>query len=171
MSFLDIAPSVCAFIISLIALPSIEKGIKSKHYIIGFIAMLIMGFTIYQASENTDISNAIVTGKDSLINLSNDLLKKIETDSTNNASFQKFVRDTFGIDRSGNKALIYNYNVYKKNIYNFGNDSVKRNESENYIYKLSKNKDTLVVFPKIGVRIKPFMGFDVRLAAKNQNLY
>ncbi|MBC7689904.1 MAG: hypothetical protein H7211_17200 [Aquabacterium sp.] len=116
---MDIAPSVCAFIISLIALPSIEKGIKSKHYIIGFIAMLIMGFTIYQASENTDISNAIVKGKDSLINLSNDLLKKIETDSTNNASFQKFDRDTFGIDRSGNKALIYNYNVYKKNIYNF----------------------------------------------------
>ncbi len=43
--------------------------------------------------------------------------------------------------------------------------------SENYGFSLSKSKDSLIVFPKSGIWIKPFLSYETYLESKNQNIY
>ena len=166
MSILNIAPFVCAFIVALYLLPSIKSGVKPIHWIVGSVSLIIMGFSIYQSLEDSD-------EKDNLKTKLEKAASDRTIDSTNNSYFQKYLKDTFGIEKFGNEAKIVNANTYVKNI--TVNNTLSSNPapdySKNFGYKLSKNKDKLILFPQNGVWVKPFFAFDASLEEKNTNIF
>ncbi len=174
--FLDIAPSICAFIVALYALPSIKEGIKPKHYLVGGILIIIMGFSIYQASENSEITGNLSSNM-------KELLDQRRADSVSNAYFQTYLKDSVGISREGNKARIVNQNIYNSysqvkesplnpplvlptispvNITNILPDSI------NYNFRVSK--DSLYISPKEGAWVRPFFATDISNKSKNLNI-
>lgn len=146
MNFLDIAPSICAFIVALYALPSIKDGIKPKHYIVGAILLLTTGFAIYQASQNSDSSNTMSQ------NIS-DLKEARKVDSISNSNFQQYLKDSLGVEKIGDKVTIVNKNVY--NSFNETIRALKQVVSDGILpdstnYKLTISRDTFFFAPKQG---------------------
>ncbi len=130
-----------------------------------------MGFSIWLEIEKYDDINTLKSGNSTLNENVNSLLEKRGIDSTSNATFQKYLKDTFGIERTGNKPIIYNTKIYNSNIHESEGVANSSTNSINYGYELSSTKDILTLYPKTGVWIKPFFSFDASLEKINKNIY
>lgn len=110
---------------------------------------LIFLFALFQNSsegkEKKELSEKI-----------NTLLDKREVDSANNASFQKYLKDTFGIIIQGNKPIIYNTKIYNSQIEQPKLEGLA--DSINYQY--SFENDTLRIVPKQGTWVHAFLAYD-----------
>lgn len=169
MSFPDISLPVLAFLITLFLLPSVKDGVKSIHWIIGALSLMVMGFTLWNSHSNSETNVQI---RESLSSAQKDR----EIDSINDASFQRFMKDSFGIERQGNQAEIINHNLYdNRKTYNTINSPLIspfiNNDATNYELRFSKTKDSLIIYPKNGVWIKPFISFDINKRGINEGLF
>lgn len=114
MKIIDIVPNVLIFFIALYGMPSVKRGSKAKSFTVIIFLFIVMGFSIYQSSANTLSANEVKKANDSLIVLSNNLNNKFNRDSLSNTIFQTYLRDTLGIYRKGNRAVIYNTNNFQE---------------------------------------------------------
>lgn len=167
MSLTDYALPILGFALIFNAVYFKVKNNKldKKHKWDIAIGIIICGFSIWSSVNNSQAAETLQSSV-------NKLLEKRNEDSANNSHFQKYLKDTFGIEKVGNEAKIVNRNTYIRNvtINNTLPNYATPNYSKNFGYKLSKNKDTLILFPQEGVWVKPFFAFDASLEEKNSNI-
>lgn len=151
MSLPDFVIPVLVFILVVIRIYfSKELWYKKENVWEIVIGIFVMGFSIWvsvQTSETTGTLNSSM-GK---------LLEQRTHDSINNANFQKYLKDSLGIDRKGNIPVIVNRTIYNT----FHEEKPKQNglpDSLNYFFKISK--DTFFVAPRQGSWAKPIVLFD-----------
>lgn len=164
MNFIDYALPISAFIVAILGLPSIKEGVKLKHFIIGFILLVIMGFTIYDSWEKSDFNNKISKGNDSLITLSNTLIDQRRVDSINTDSFQTYLIKKIGLQKSGDTVTIINRNTYNSFAKTPQLDNVLTDSSNVYFKAV---KDSLYISPKEGAWIKAFFSYDTSVEINN----
>jgi hypothetical protein len=156
MDFTDVALPILGFVVVINSLKSIKKGLTRKEKIDAAIGFLIMIFSCWAYITNSKTLNDITNANDTLnVNIKT-LLERRKTDSSNNATFQKYLKDTFGIIKQGVKPIIYNTKIYNSKV-----QEVKPNglaDSINYQYSL-KN-DTLFLAPKEGTWAHGYIAFD-----------
>jgi hypothetical protein len=92
----------------------------------------------------------------------NTLLKKRDIDSSDNAKFQKYLKDTFGIIKQGGKPIIYNTKIYNSKVEKI--NPTLLSDSINFQYNF-KN-DTLRVIPKQGTWVHAYFAFDTSNSVK-----
>ena len=94
------------------AIETLKKGFKTKDVVDIILGLFIMGFSLSIASDNSDTIIGIRTDNNNLQKGVTMLLSQRALDSINNYSFQKYLRDSFGIEKKGDKPVIYNTKIY-----------------------------------------------------------
>lgn len=170
MSFLEIivpALGLALIVNSTYGIIRSEKGAAKKEIIELSLGVLICVFSIWSASSNSKTTGKLQSTADSSKNKINELLSQRKVDSTNDAKFQQYLKDSLGI-----QVIDIATNTVRRtdNFYTIVNSLPKEglSPSVNYEYKISKNKDSVIVFPKTGVWVKPFFSFDASIQAKNE---
>ena len=136
------------------------------------VAALIMGLTIWNSFIQSSNEKADWREKKSLHADVKTIQSKLDSQIKNDKEFEIWLKDTFGIKRQGDTAIIYNTNIYFSQI----NQGQKEKpdlypDSINYGFLLLHNKDTLILYPKNGVWVKPFLSFDAKLDKVNGGVY
>jgi hypothetical protein len=127
------------------------------------IGIVICGFSIWSSVNNSQYAETLQSSVDKLI-------EKRDNDSIGNSHFYKYLKDTFGIEKVGNEAKIVNRNTFIKNvtINNSYSPVTLPDNSQNYFYKFSG--DSLLIYPKSGTWIRPFLSFDYEWYNKNGDI-
>jgi hypothetical protein len=148
------------------------KAEKNRSGWLIFFGILIFGFTVtnyfLQKSKDSIDDNE----KASLHTDVRTIQSKLDIQIKNDNKFEGWLKDTFGIKRQGDTAIIYNTNIYYSQI----NQGQKEKpdlypDSTNYGFSFLHNKDTLILYPKNGVWVKPFLSFDAKLDTINGGVY
>lgn len=129
---------------------------KKENGFMLFIGIVTMGFSWYQNWTNSEQTDTMSSNLETV-------LKNQKIDSTNNAEFQKYLKDSIGIQREGNKAnVVSNTNLTKYyNQYNITqtlNTTEGAPDSLNYI--VSRRNDSLFISPKNGTWSHGYVAFD-----------
>ena len=169
MSMTDYVIPVLVFILVIrkVYLSKVQWYKKENIFEI-IIGILIMGFSIWSSLQTSDASQTL----NSQLTL---LLEQRTSDSSNNASFQRYLKDSIGLERKGNKASIVNQTAYNLNVQTTPKEKTlslsQLTASENYGFKFSTTGDSLIVYPKAGIWIKPFLSYETSLESKNQHIF
>lgn len=144
---------------------TVLEGWKTLAALELIISILIMGVYIIIALQSSKTNETLQ------INVIR-LLEARKTDSTNNADFQKYLKDSLGVARDGNKARIVNQFIYNSNVHN---ETIVQNlkdnslpDSINYIFRVVK--DSLYISPKEGAWQRAYFSFDTANDKKNASL-
>ena len=136
------------------------------------VATLIMTFTIWNAFIQSSNEKADGIEKKSLHTDVRTIQSKLDTQIKNDDRFESWLKDTFGIKRQGDTAIIYNTNIYYSQISQGQKEKPDLYpDSTNYGFSFLHNKDTLILYPKNGVWVKPFLSFDAKLDKVNGGVY
>lgn len=90
----------------------LKTGFKRKEIIELVISFLMLGFSWWIASQNSDTFKSINEKNDLLKQDVSELLRQRRSDSADNFNFQKYLKDTFGIEKKGDTAIIVNNTVF-----------------------------------------------------------
>ena len=99
MSVSDFAIPILGFILAVLSARELKEKVSTKKIIELIVGILIMGFSIWASVENSESLNNINASNNNLQAKLDDLFEKRRTDSNNNEIFQKYLKDTFGIER------------------------------------------------------------------------
>ena len=132
-----------------------------------FVAALIMVLTVWNLFIQSSNEKADQIEKKSLHTDIKTIQSKLDIQLKNDNNFESWLKNTYGIERKGDTAIVYNTNIYYSKAPKQNVDGIP--DSINYSFKLIK--DTLVVFPKEGVWVKPFFSFDQKLFKANGEIY
>lgn len=170
MSFIEIVLPILGLSLVINSASSLYRtGLEKKDVVELIIGVLICVFSIWSASSNSTATVKLQASVDSSQSKINMMLSQRQIDSTNNANFQKYLRDSFGI-----QVIDIATNSVKRtnNFYTIVSpEKTGISPSENFGYKFSSNRDTLIVFPKSGVWVKPFFSFDASLEKNNSAIF
>lgn len=117
---------------------------------------IIIGFIVMISSIWISIDNNSAINK--IENNTSSLLQQRIIDSTDNANFRKYLKDTFGIEKRGDTAIVVNKTQYLSVVKPAQLKDTALADSLNYFFKLSK--DTLFLSPLQGVWIHGFIAID-----------
>jgi len=126
-----------------------------KSLIIG--ALIFLFAILQNNNDNAEKSEA---------SLKNDTLKiKIDSIISGNHLFYKYLKDTFGIEKNGDTAIITNQTIYNNKTF-ISQAPPSPNVSENEIpdsinYSVKISGDSLYFSPKKGIWSKAFVGFNM----------
>jgi len=157
MSVSDFAIPILGFILAVLSARELKEKISAKKIIELFVGLLIMGFSIWASIENSESLSNISASNQTLQSKLDDLLEKRRTDSNNNEIFQKYLKDTFGIERQGDKPIKVYFND-TKNFYSNSESNSGLADSLNYNVKLMG--DILYISPKEGTWSHGYFAFD-----------
>ena len=148
------------------------KSEKIKYIALVLIGILTMIFTLVIICKQKTKDKLEDTEKANLKKDVKDIQSKLNVKIKSDSAFELWLKDTFGIKRRGDTAIIYNTNNYFSQI----NQGQKEKpdlypDSTNYGFSFLHNKDTLILYPKNGVWVKPFLSFDAKLDKVNGGVY
>jgi len=157
----DIPLAIIGFAIFVRPLFSIPTGLKLKNYLEILLGVVIMGLTIYSVKSNSDDTEEIKKGV-------NDLIEKRKSDSTNSADFQRYLKDTFGIEKKGDKAIITNTVIYNSKTVN--NTTLPQSTSDDLPdslnYLINYKGDSIMISPQTGTWPNGFVALDTGKVAR-----
>ncbi len=157
MNISDFAIPILGFTLVVLSAISLKEGITRKKIIEIAVCLLIMGFSIWASIDNSETINDIGKSNSLLQTKLDDLLEKRRVDSNNNVVFQKYLKDTFGIERRGDKPVKI-YFTQTKNYFSTSQENKNISDSINFIIK--KSGDILYISPKEGTWVHAYFAFD-----------
>src|SRR5688500_2590903 len=105
MSFTDFIVPVLGFVSVIVSAFSLKEGISGKKIAELIVGLLIMGFSIWVAIGNSEAMQ-IINNDNSILQGNVDNLSEMSvTDSAENSLCQNYLRDTFGIERRGDRPV------------------------------------------------------------------
>lgn len=140
----------------------LDDSPKFKRFALICIGVLTFGFSFWAAWQNSDDVKEL---KDH----ANLILDGRRSDSINNAEFQIYLKDTFGLERKGNSAIITNTVTIKNILNNILEAEPKQNQDSTNVYFKFSNKN-LYVAPKSGTWAHAYYMIDTGLAMQNLNM-
>ena len=90
------------------------KGFTRTTAIELIISIFILAFAIWKESDNSDKMQDITNDNKAMKENIDRLHSERSVDSSNNSAFQKFVHDSLGYERQGNKAVRVYYNTFNQ---------------------------------------------------------
>ncbi len=163
MSFPEMMLALLGFILVVNSATSKRESQKTTKIIKIIVGIFVLLFTLWSYHINSQAINELGITNDTLKLNSRELLAKRMIDSSNNAGFQKYLRDTFGIERQNNTAMVIDTKIFHAKATQVSGIQQKSintelQDSVNYDVKLINN--TLIISPKQGTWSHGFFAFD-----------
>lgn len=171
----DVLPSLLGVLVIVNGAYHAKKEEKRKLWVDVVFGIAIMAISIWNSIDNSNniehIKDTADSVKSSLEKSLNETRNQRISDSISNEAFQKYVKDTFGIERVGDRAQKITYSSSTTNYFQpaeIKQETPKVTDENNYTFKVEGTK--LYISPKEGVWLHPFFQFDSRLLAKNKRI-
>jgi hypothetical protein len=164
----EISALVFTFFIGILPFFKNEK-LNGKDWIQIILSIAVFGATLISmflsSADKEKDKSTIKNLKDN----SDKMIADRVTDSTNNAAFQRYLKDTFGIGRYGNRPIITNITTINNVIKNFSLSDKKFSVDSVNVFLKTKG-DIISVAPKEGTWAHAFFYVDSSLSKNNTNI-